>query len=115
MQRMHKFEQRLDAFENRSPFTLRYFVYITIKPGHDVFDRAEAAGEYFIREDGESENDFIDRIKQSTDTNPIWVFPQSYEPRFKAQRMGNAAQLNTPVKPCLNLDPATNPSSDPTS
>ena len=95
MRRIAELEKKVASLENRRPFILRYFVYITIKPGHDVFDRAEAGGKYFIRENGESKNDFIDRIKQSTDTNPIWVFPQSYEPMFRAQRERNAAQLKS--------------------
>ena len=93
MQRMHKFEQRLDAFENRRPFQLRYFVTIGSKLEHDIFDRAKVGDEYFIKLDEESENQFRERITQATYANPIWMFPHRIESDFMAQRMGNAAQL----------------------
>ena len=93
VRRIADLENRVSGLENRRPFNLRYFIRITINPGHDFFDRAEAGGQYFIREEGESEQEFSDRIKQSTEANPIWMFPQSHEPEFKAQRTRNAAQL----------------------
>ena len=93
MRRIADLENRVSGLENRRPFNLRYFIRITINPGHDFFDRAEAGGQYFIREEGESEQEFSDRIKQSTEANPIWMFPQSHETEFIAQRERNATHL----------------------
>ena len=93
MRRIADLENRVSGLENRNPFRLRLFIRITIAPGHDIFDRAEAGGAYFVREEGESYRQFCDRIKQSTEADPIWMFPQSHEPEFKAQRTRNAAQL----------------------
>ena len=93
MRRIAALENRVSGLENRRTFKLRLFIRITIDPRHDIFDRAEVGGEYFVREEGESYRQFCDRIKQSTEADPIWMFPQSHEPEFKAQRTRNAAQL----------------------
>lgn len=93
MRRIADLEKKVAGLEGRKPFQLRYFIRITLNPGHDIFDRAEAGGEYFVREEQESYRQFCDRITGTTDTNPIWMFPQSHEPEFIAQRKHNAAQL----------------------
>ena len=93
MRQIAKLEKRISGLENRKPFSLRIFIRITINPGHNDFDRAEAGGEYFVREEGESEREFCDRITQSTEANTIWMFPQCHEAEFIAQRKENAAQL----------------------
>ena len=93
MRRIADLEKKVARLEGRKPFQLRYFIRITLNPGHDIFDRAEAGGEFFVRGEGESEREFCDRITGTTDTNPIRLFPQSHETKFIAQRKHNAAQL----------------------
>ena len=105
MRRLAEIEKRITQLEGQNPFRLRLFIRITIAPGHDIFDRAEAGSEYFVREEGESYRQFCDRIKQSTEANPIWMFPQSHEPAFIAQRARNTAQLQAPTKTAFKFEP----------
>jgi len=93
MRRIADLEKKVAGLENRRSFRLRLFIRITINPGHDIFDRAEAGGEHFIREEGESDHEFRDRIMSVTDANPITMYPQSHESEFIAQRERNAKQL----------------------
>ena len=93
MRRIADLENRVSSLENRRPFRLRLFIRITIDPGHNFFDRAEAGGAYFVREEGESYRQFCDRIKSLTDADPIIMYPQSHETKFIAQRERNATQL----------------------
>lgn len=93
MHRLAEIEKRITQLEGRNPFRLRLFIRITIAPGHDIFDRAEAGGAYFVREEGESYRQFCDRIKSLTDADAIIMYPQSHETEFIAQRERNATQL----------------------
>ena len=71
MRRLAEIEKRITRLEGRNPFRLRLFIRITIAPGHDIFDRAEAGGAYFVREEGESYRQFCDRITGTIDSDPI--------------------------------------------
>lgn len=93
MRRVAELESRVHRLENQRPFRLHIFIRITINPGHDIFDRAEAGGEYFVRKVGESEQEFSARIRPATDNNPIIMYPQSFDDEFRAIRKSDFEQV----------------------
>ena len=95
MRRIAELEKRVYGLEHRKPFRLNIFVRITLEPGHDYFDRAEAGGHSFTRQDGETEQAFRIRVKSGSDASLILMYPHKYDEKRQAHRNRCTTQLET--------------------
>jgi hypothetical protein len=105
MRKFAELEKRVYGLEHRKPFRLSIFVRITLEPGHDYFDRAEAGVHSFARQDGETEQAFRDRVNNATDASVILMYPHKYDEKRQAHRNRCATQLETHALTTKKFEP----------